>query len=193
MVPCKGVKLFEDGQRLFLTTEERHQFRDTMHSLDTLQRVFCRLMYYTGCKLHEAVEFYPNQVKARDGYVLLGTKGKNLLERFVPIPPAFNMELSIYLRPQTRSGSRPLWTMSRTTGWRLINDAMNKSGIRGKQATPTGLRHSFAISCFEVSPRIPLDHIRKWMGHRKPDLTASYLKAFQQDEIESLRRLWNHF
>lgn len=118
---------------------------------------------------------------------------QNPSERFVPIPPAFDIELATYWRPQNRSESQALLTLSRAQGWRLIKDAMGKSGIRGKQATPTGLRHSFAISCFEVSPPIPIEHIQKWMGHRHADLTASYLNAFRQDEAESLERLWNHF
>jgi integrase len=187
-----GVKLFKNEQRLFLTTEERHRFRSATSTLDIIERAFCRFMYYTGCKLGEGLDIYPNQIIARDGFFLI-KNGEMLLERSIPVPPALQLELSIYFNLQTRSGTRPLWTMSRTKGWRIICKVMKKSGIKGKHATPTGLRHSFAISCLEVCPQIPLSQIQKWLGHKSLDLTLSYFKAFRHDEeIKNLDHLWEH-
>ncbi|SHN91343.1 hypothetical protein BHECKSOX_1653 [Bathymodiolus heckerae thiotrophic gill symbiont] len=193
MFAGSNIKLFEDGQRLFLTTDERHKFRETIHTLSTQQRLFCRLLYYTGCKINEAVAFLPEHINEQKSSILLGYKGKMLSERYVPIPPAFSIELAIYLKPRNGFMQDPQLSFSRTKGWRLIKDVMNKSGIHGKQATPTGLRHSFAISCLEVTPPIPIERIQKWMGHKSSDLTVSYLEAFQQDEDKSLELLWKHF
>ena len=82
--------------------------------------------------------------------------------------------------------------MSRTKGGRFINAAMTEAGIIGKHATPTGLRHSFAISCLELWPRIPFKQIQKWMDHKNIDLTLSHFNAFT-NEIENMEMLWDHF
>jgi integrase len=194
MSNCSGIKLFEEGDRLFLTTEERHQFRNIIDSLDSQQRLFCRLLYYTGCKVSEATKFFPDQIHDQNGHILLGGSGENLAERFVPVPPALIMELSIHYPLHRRTSNRPLWSMSRTKGWRIVSGAMGQAGIHGKQATPTGLRHSFAISCLEIWPKIPFDQIQKWLGHRSLDLTLSYFKAFTQSgKFEGMEPLWSHF
>jgi len=98
-----------------------------------------------------------------------------------------------YFQSQLQADYRALWEISRASGWRWLKEAMNKSGIHGKHATPTGLRHSFAISCLEVYTRIPLNYIKNWMGHRDVFLTASYLTTFQQEEADCLKYLWDHF
>jgi len=179
---------------LFLTTKERHKFKKVIDSLPVPQRLFCRLLYYTGCKPGEATTFFPNQVCAESRTILLGNTGENLSERSVPVPPALIMELSVHF--QTPSNiDRPLWAMSRAKGWRIINATMNQAGISGRHATSTGLRHSFAISCLEIWPRVSFSQIQRWLGHRSLDLTLSYLKAFVlTDEIDpNLEDLWNHF
>jgi site-specific recombinase XerD len=195
MALCSGIKLFEDGERLFLTTQERRQFRKAMDSLSVPQRLFCRLLYYTGCKVGEATTFFPHQVRNGDGTILLGNTGEKLSERSIPVPPALIMEFSIHFSTSKMMVNRPLWSMSRSKGWRIVNEAMNQAGIFGKHATPTGLRHSFAISCLEMWPKISFSQIQGWLGHRSLDLTLSYFKAFAlADEIDgNLEDLWSYF
>lgn len=189
-----GVKLFKKGERLFLTTKERHLFRQTIGTLDTPQRHFCRLLYYSGCKLSEATTLFPHQICESKQSILLGSSGRNLAERMVPVPPALVMELSIHFPPHTRSANKPLWSMSRSKGWRIVTRAMSQAGIHGKYANPKGLRHSFAISCLELWPKISLKQVQRWLGHRSIDLTLSYYKAFDHNvEIEHMEELWNCF
>jgi len=195
MTLCSGIKVFENGERLFLTTQERRQFRTTINKLPVQQRLFCRILYYTGCKIGEATTFLPNQLCAEDGTILLGNKGEHLSERLVPVPPALMMEFSIHFPTSKMMANRPLWSISRSKGWRIVNEAMDQAGISGKHATPTGLRHSFAISCLEMWPKISLSQIQRWLGHRSLDLTLSYYKAFASaDEVDAnLEDLWSHF
>lgn len=192
MFASNELKLFDDGQRLFLTTDERHKFRQTLLTLNTKQRLFCRLMYYTGCKIAEAIVFLPEHIDRQNNCILLGKNGKYLLERHVPVPAAFTIELVTYLIQKNEPNTSTLLSISRAQGWRLIKDAMSKSGIEGKHATPTGLRHSFAISCLEMNPPIPIEHIQKWMGYSQANMVSSYLSAFKQDEDESIKKLWEY-
>ncbi len=68
---------------------------------------------------------------------------------------------------------------------------MKKAGITGRQATPIGLRHSFAISCLELWPQISIQQIQKWMGHKNINSTISYFKAFKPImKIENMDVLW---
>ena len=188
-----GIKLYDGNQRLFLTTGERHQFREATGSLQTMEGIFCRFLYYTGCKLSEASEVYPDQINYQNGQVRFHGNGERLKARTVPVPPLFCIEISTYLRGELQNTSNPLWSISRATGWRLIKKVMKNAGITGQQATPTGLRHSFAISCLEMSPPIPLHVLQGWIGHRRLELTASYLNAFKYNETEYLKQLWNYY
>jgi len=188
-----GIKLFDGNQRLFLTTGERHQFRKATGSLETIEGLFCQFMYYTGCKLSEASEVYPDQIDHRGVQIRFHGNGQRRKARAVPIPPLFCIEISIYLRVELQNTSKPLWSISRSAGWRLIKKVMKQASITGKKATPTGLRHSFAISCLEMSSPIPLHWLQEWMGHRRLDLTASYLNAIEYNEAENLKQLWNYY
>lgn len=188
-----GIKLFENGVRLFLTTEERHKFRCAVGTLDTPQRLFCRLLYYTGCKISEAINLHPYQINGANQTILLEKAGDRLTTRHVPVPPALIMELSVYFPPHEINVNRPLWSMSRSTGWRIVNEAMGLAGIHGRHATSQGLRHSFAISCLELWPKISLSQIQQWLGHSSVELTLSYYKAFDQNvENDNLEFLWSY-
>ncbi|WP_293268959.1 site-specific integrase [Neptunomonas sp.] len=191
MPTANQIKLFNGDQRLFLTTEERHRFRNAVASLDTIERCFCRTLYYTGCKISEALVIYPNQVNIRQGTIRLGGNQKKLRERLVPIPQIFSIELQVYLLANITAEHRPLWSFSRITGYRYIKKVMRKAGIEGGYATPNGLRHSFAISCLEVNPRVPIKFIQQLLGHKSIDLTLSYLKAEQSVNYDQcMTQIW---
>ncbi|WP_204325221.1 hypothetical protein, partial [Stenotrophomonas maltophilia] len=68
--------------------------------------------------------------------------------REVPIPPALTRSIAkefsaefARLDPEQRVAR--LWTMSRTTAWRITKRAMQMAGVSGRAATPRGLRHGF--------------------------------------------------
>lgn len=193
MTSASDIKLFDGEQRLFLTTEERYKFRDAVASLDIIERCFCRMLYYTGCKVSEALIMFPHQIDIREGTVRLGRNTKHLRDRLAPIPQVFNIELQVYLRTNITAEHRPLWEFSRPTGYRHIKKAMKKAGIEGPHATPMALRHSFAVSCLEINPRVSIRFLQSLLGHKSIDVTMSYLKAVRSDDYDScMKKVWEH-
>ena len=65
---------------------------------------------------------------------------------------------------------------------------MNNAGIKGTQACPKGLRHSFVITCLEK--QIPLNMAQKWAGHSSLTTTAIYANALGPEERNIAARLW---
>ena len=110
----------------------------------------------------------------------------------VPVPELFLIEIHHYFKAQLTVEQTPLWSVSRHLVWRIVKHAMKMANINGVQATPTGMRHSFAIACLETKPPIPLHILQGWLGHRNYELTCSYLPAITIDEDEQTyaKRLW---
>ncbi len=149
-------------------------------------------MYYTGCKVSEIREFYSNQINISDGVVVFESGERQSANRIIPIPPVFKIELATYLGPQLKYAPKPLWSLSRIGVWRLVKKVMREANIQGQHATPTGLRHSFAISCLEMNSAACLKYLQYWMGHKDLKLTTSYLDALEYDEASSLEQIWEH-
>jgi integrase len=110
--------------------------------------------------MREGIKFHFEQIHSANGTILFSNEGQRLLVRHVPVPPALIIELSISFQSNRTSSHWPQKPISRAKGWRIINAAMKFAGITGKRATSTGLRHSFAISCFEIWPQISLHQVQ---------------------------------
>ncbi|WP_163365526.1 tyrosine-type recombinase/integrase, partial [Enterobacter asburiae] len=73
-----------------------------------------------------------------------------------------------------------LWTMSRTTAWRITKRAMQMAGVSGRAATPRGLRHGFGVGTVRAGISITL--IKRWMGHSRLSSTEVYLDVIGLEE-----------
>jgi integrase len=64
--PCTGCSLYnEDGQRKYLTPEERDAFLKAAEDAPREVRTFCRALVYTGCRIAEAVGAEAKQIAQR--------------------------------------------------------------------------------------------------------------------------------
>ena len=79
----------------------------------------------------------------------------------------------------------------RSTGWHIVKTAMMDAGIAGPQASPKGLRHGFAVTALQQG--LPLNMIRKWLGHSRLSTTAIYADAVGPEEHAIAERLWQAF
>ncbi|MBC8270137.1 MAG: tyrosine-type recombinase/integrase [Rhodospirillaceae bacterium] len=68
---------------------------------------------------------------------------------------------------------------------------MAKAGIVGVHACPKGLRHGFGVSALQKA--VPLNMVRKWLGHSRLSTTAIYADAMGDEEREIATRFWNSF
>lgn len=164
-------------------------YRATHLLTEPAQRAFCLTLFYTGCRISEALNLTWKSVDLGEETLVLRTLKQRRDDRYraVPVPPELLTLLEA--RPSEDSADSPIWKFCRATGWKLIRSRMAVAGLSGIRATPKGLRHSFAITC--IQNQVPLPTVQKWMGHARVETTAIYLDFVGEDERQWARRIWN--
>jgi integrase len=177
------------GQRKYLNSAERRVFLQTVKKeADPLRRAFCLALFYTGCRISEALNLHAERLDQTGKAIVFETLKRRRLGCFRSVPIPDNLaetcrDLAEGLEPQSR-----LWPFSRASAYRLVKEQMALAGIIGGMASPKGLRHGFAVAC--LGQKIPLTTLQKWMGHARLETTAIYLEVFGDEERELARRLW---
>ena len=177
------------GSRKYLNAAERRGFLKAARKVrDREQRTFCLTLFYTGCRISEALNVTAERIDPSQKSIVFETlkRRRRGVFRDVPIPDTLAAQLG-----KLQTGAAPLtrvWPFSRATGYRLIKECMVTAGIRGAMASPKGLRHGFAVAC--ISKNIPLPVVQKWLGHARMETTAIYLGVGGDDERRLARRLW---
>ncbi len=177
------------GGRKYLNERERRAFlKAAEEELEPDRRAFCLTLFYTGCRISEALNLTRGRVDGSQQSVVFETlkRRRGGVFRAVPIPEplaALLAEIGGNETPESR-----LWKLSRPTAYRIVKENMKRAGIAGGMASPKGLRHGFAVAC--VAKNIPLPTVQKWLGHARLETTAIYLGVTGDEERSLARRLW---
>lgn len=193
------TQLFDDrGRRLYLTPEERAAFLAAGAQAPRQVRTFCGLLHHTGCRLSEGLAVTPRRIDLAGKAVVFETlkKRRRGVYRAVPVPDPYLDTLDMVhglretlKRPQDPIAEKPLWPWSRTTAWRRVAEVMEAAGIEnGPHRCPKGLRHGYGVAA--ISAGVPLNMLRKWMGHAKIETTAIYADALGQEQRDIAARMW---
>lgn len=191
------MRLFSpDGQRLYLTAQERDQFLDAAEHEDRENQMFCRVLHYTGCRPSEALELVPGRVLMDEKSLVFrslkkrkeDSRGRTKLPQYrtVPVPNSLVKELDFVfgirkIQKRGKGLDDLLWTMSRPTAYRLVKRVMNRAGIEGKQATGKGLRHGFGVAMVTAKKPLPLHILSQLMGHSDTKTTEIYLQVVGEE------------
>lgn len=176
-----------DGRRKYLNDSENAKFLTSAKKLRADEAAFCLTLYYTGCRISEALNLTREDIDSETNVIVLRTlkkRHKNHRRR-LPIPKSLAKQLRGL---NQEKGSVKIWSFSRTTGWRIVKKAMKSAGIIGIHATAKGLRHGFGVR--GALNQIPLTLIRNWMGHADYSTTAIYLDVRDEEERELIERTW---
>lgn len=181
-------KLFDaEGQRKYLLAGEAKRFLAAAARADLETRLFAQLLYYTGCRISEALEMTPRRLDRAGKRVVFRTlKRRKLVFRAVPVPVQLVTALMAHGR-----GCEPdqlLFPWSRQTGWRKICAIMSAAGIEGPQATPKGLRHQFGVHA--IGSKVPEGTLQRWMGHARVRNTHIYTFVEGAEERALAKRMW---
>lgn len=186
------------GNRLYLTADERAAFMDAASKAERPVRTLCSVLHFTGCRISEALAVTPHRVDLSGRAVVFETlkKRRSGIFRAVPVPLSLldTLDMVHGLRElQKRRTSVPeeeaLWTWHRSHAWRLVKTVMREAGIpEGPHATPKGLRHGYGIAA--VMSGVPLNMLSKWMGHATIEVTAIYANALGAEERSIAERMW---
>lgn len=176
-----------EGRRKYLTHEEGKKFIKSARKLPSSEALFCMTIYYTGMRISEALALTAENIDHSTGVVRIRSlkKRKELEFRRIPLPASLLTGLRQQASVMTNG---PLWTFSRTTGWRIIKRVMLDAGISGIHATTKGLRHGFGIR--GAIANIPLHLLQQWFGHSQSATTAIYLDVKDDEERTLIRRTW---
>ena len=175
------------GRRKYLNRQENSKFREAVALQPPDRMAFCLTIYFTGCRISEALALTENEVEWETNVIRFQTlkKRAKTVVRRIPIPE----NLSAMLKDiATGDPKNSLWSFSRTTGWRIIKNTMRQAEIEGVQATAKGLRHGFGVRGAVES--IPINLLRDWMGHADISTTMIYLDIADDEELELIQRTW---
>ena len=190
------IELFDSaGKRKYLTAEERDKFEEAAKEAEREVRTFCLILKNTGCRISEALNIKVRNIDFEAKAVVFETlkQRKKRVFRQVPLSDAFLDELNLVhnlktKQAQKKTAEEKIWSMSRATASRRVDEVMQAAKIKGIHACPKGLRHAFAIASIEK--QIPLNLISKWLGHSSVITTAIYANATGQEERNIAARLW---
>lgn len=196
--PTGRIELFDsNGQRKYLTSDERKRFYDAARKQPHEVMTFCLFLYWTGCRISEALAILRSRVDFESKAATIESlkKRRRGVFRQVPLPDEFLRDLDQVhrLRKPKRGEKRQdwkLWEWSRRTATRRVEEVMAAAQIEGIQATAKGVRHAFAIEC--LLRNVPLNLVKKWMGHARLETTAIYADALGEEEREIAARLWSN-
>ena len=175
----------EQGRRKYLNEREGLAFLAVADRLPAAYRTLCYVLAYTGCRISEALALSPYHLDTDQLTVTFKTlKRRRTVFRVVPIPP----DLMQALRDLAQPGGSRLWSVHRTTAWRVVKRAMEQAGIEGPMACCRGLRHGFGIRA--TSRSVPANIVQRWMGHASLATTSVYLDAVGAEERAFAKRTW---
>lgn len=188
----------QTGKRKYLTIDERRAFMDVAASLPPEVYAFCATLAYTGARISEVLALTPDRIDFADGLIIFKClkKRREGVYRAVPVPQVLldlldsvhgiRAEQNRPIQPQAR-----LWPWCRTTGWNHIKRAMAEADIVGVHACPKGFRHGLGVCALQNA--VPLNMVRKWLGHSRLSTTAIYGDAVGDEERKIAGRLWETF
>jgi len=185
------------GNRLYLNQEERSSFLNVARIKSPKIRTFAEILYYTGCRISEALEITPNRIEFSDKKIIIRSlkKRRHDIYRAIPAPETFLDTLNTAhnireIQNIRKKANSKLWNWHRQHAWRVIKSLMIEANIPdGPHRSPKGLRHGFGVNA--IVSGVPLNMVQKWMGHADISTTAIYANAIGREEQEIAARMWN--
>ena len=184
------------GERRYLNKEERGAFKAAVQYMKPDAKLYCLMLYYTGCRANEALEITPDRLDFKECWVRFRTLKQNPDRpdkyRIVELPEEYLAALESEYKAKTRKGKRggkiPLWSFGYRTGYKYVKQAMQAAGIEGKKATPRGLRHSMGVML--ALDKVPVNVIQDILGHTAVQNTLIYMQIVGNERRELISGVW---
>lgn len=200
------MRLFSPaGERLYLTTDERDRFLKAADEKDRVERMFCQMLYYTGCRPSEALELTIGRILIDEKSIVFRClkkrkkDGKGRLKqpeyRTVPVLNIFieSLDLVFDIRRRQKKKERLkelIFPFSRPTAYRIVKSVMNQANIKGKQATGKGLRHGYGVNMVSGPKPMPIHILAQIMGHSSTKTTEVYLQFVGEEKRKLVMEAW---
>lgn len=183
------------AERKYLNHAERRRVLAAADELELRPALFALTLVWSGARISEVLALTPASFQVERSLVAFITlKRRRWSVREVPIPPALMQmiaqEFSLAEVHHDPAASRDrLWTMSRTTAWRVVRRLMDIAGVSGRGACARGLRHSFGVGTLQAG--VPITLLQRWLGHARLSTTEIYANAIGPEELTFASRFWS--
>jgi len=191
----------ETGERKYLNREERSAFLEATQRQEQKTKFYCQLLYYTGCRLSEALEVSFDRFDFdRKGVHIRTLKQKDQngepskRSRFSELPESYLNEVHGFFtarrgkRKYKTAAAEPLWPVSDRMARNYVATVMAAASIDGLKATSRGLRHSMGVML--ALEKVPLNVIQKVLGHSAIKNTLIYLDIVGDDRRDLISQIW---
>lgn len=181
----------QNGNRKYLTSDERRAFIKAAGRASPEVMTFCLTLTYTGARLSEALALTSDRVDTSSQTIIIETlkRRRRGVYRAVPVPNYLLSQLADIHGLDKASPAKRLWGWGRTTAWQRVKGVMTSAGIAPPIAMPKALRHAFGVHGIAES-EVPLNMVRKWLGHARIETTAIYANAVGREERVIAARMW---
>ncbi len=185
---------FSTAERKYLIREERQRVLTATDHLPMRPALFALTLAWSGARISEVLALTRCSFQIERSLIAIVTlKRRRWCVREVPIPPALMQMLALEFGLAGAQGDQAvpgerLWSMSRTTAWRVVKRVMAHAGIAGRGACPRGLRHSFGVGTLQAG--VPITLLQRWLGHARLSTTEIYTKVIGPEEIAFARLFW---
>jgi integrase/recombinase XerD len=198
--PSEPSSLYAAGhcaaaERKYLNHDERQRVLTATDLLALRPALFALTLTWSGARISEVLALTPCSFQIEQSLVAIVTlKRRRWCVREVPIPPALMQMLAdefgiVDAQRDRMLAARPLWSMSRTTAWRVVKRVMAHAGIIGRGACPRGLRHSFGVGTLQAG--VPITLLQRWLGHARLSTTEIYTNVIGPEEFSFASQFWS--
>lgn len=145
------------ANRKSMTDDQQRRFIEEIGKVDAQTKALGLLLYYTGCRVSEALAVQRDHICNINHFVVINTLKKRMAPaskpamRCVPIP----IELTAILLDLPVGQDLRLWPYSRWTALRRLKPILLAAGVTGAAATTRGFRHSYQDRIVKVDMPTP--------------------------------------
>lgn len=171
-----------DGSQT-LTRQQEHRLLKAAKAEDPPTRLLCELMYWTGCRLSEALALKREHIDTERHFVVLHTLKQRGQARLRAVPVPRRLIRALYALPVAPDGR--FWPYSRWTARRRLLPLYQAAGLSGDLATSRIFRHSYNARAIRNGlpdrvRRVLLGHQTQTANNRYGQLQGYELREFAQ-------------
>lgn len=145
------------------------------------KRLLIRFLYYTGCRVSEALALTPRHVDSERRVVSLpALKTKEKRDKLVVLDLETLRILELFIRARKVGKDKPIFDMDRWRAWKIVKDAGEAIGV--KDLHPHTLRHTFAVHW--ASGGGDLLKLQRQLGHKRLSTTTDMYIHYATDDIQ---------
>lgn len=168
----------EQVQKMFLVYKD-----------DPEKRLLLRFLYFTGCRISEALALTPHRVfPERRGVQLPALKLRKKEDKWVVLDEETLTLLTLFIKARRIGVDKPVFSMNRKQAWTIAKTAGEAIGIKGMH--PHLLRHSFASHWAAAGG--DMVKLSRQLGHKRLSTTMDmYIHCSSKGVQEDYDKIFN--